>query len=462
MITRFAVLAVDNSEDLVFGYAPRPLTCGHHLTIGAGVVYPEINFTLPPMEITGGTMPVVIDQYHGIIEGVCERAVDLQAPGMVVEFELLPPMTTEPAWGESITALLRQVLDNFHEKYGLKSALRVTPTDVRDGERPIRRRSGRYWDAMRESFCRCASAGADLMSIESTGGKELSDDSIVQCDLAGTMVALGVLGARDMAFIWDEIKNACAGTRCVPAGDTACGFANTAMVLADRKMIPKVFAAVVRTISAVRSLVAYERGARGPSKDCAYEGPYLKAIAGVPISLEGKSAACAHLSSLGNIAAATADLWSNESVQNVRLLGGDAPVVSLEQLVYDCRLMNVAKADGPDAARTLRDLFVRSDSALDPQAYVLTPDNIIRISRAIVGSSDAWTRCREVAAVTLGILREGADSGGCPLVDREKHWLDMLQMQLEITPTDELAAIGAASLGTRPDLVRSEYEVEGG
>ena len=45
-----------------------------------------------------------------------------------------------------------------------------------------------------------------------------------------------------------------------------------------------------------------------------------KAIAGVPISMEGRSATCAHLSPIGNIAAAAADLWSNESVQDTPLL----------------------------------------------------------------------------------------------------------------------------------------------
>ena len=51
-----------------------------------------------------------------------------------------------------------------------------------------------------------------------------------------------------------------------------------------------------------RSLVAFEQGAIGPNKDCAYEGPYLKAITGFPISLEGAEAAVAHLSPIGNIA----------------------------------------------------------------------------------------------------------------------------------------------------------------
>jgi len=57
-----------------------------------------------------------------------------------------------------------------------------------------------------------------------------------------------------------------------------------AMVLAEQKLIPRLLAAVVRVATVPRSLVAYEMGAVGPSKDCAYEGPYIKAIAGIPIS----------------------------------------------------------------------------------------------------------------------------------------------------------------------------------
>ena len=45
-----------------------------------------------------------------------------------------------------------------------------------------------------------------------------------------------------------------------------------------------------------------EHGAVGPSKDCAYEGPVMKVVSCVPISMEGKSSSCAHFSPLGNIA----------------------------------------------------------------------------------------------------------------------------------------------------------------
>ena len=102
---------------------------------------------------------------------------------------------------------------------------------------------------------------------------------------------------------------------------------------------------MVRAVSAVRSLAAYECGAVGPGKDCGYENPILKAITGFPMAMEGKTSACAHLSPVGNVAAAACDTWSNESVQNVRLLGGMAPTCYVEQLIYDCRLMNQAIAD---------------------------------------------------------------------------------------------------------------------
>jgi len=42
---------------------------------------------------------------------------------------------------------------------------------------------------MVSSFELCADAGADLLSIESTGGKELHDDALLNADLAGSVFA---------------------------------------------------------------------------------------------------------------------------------------------------------------------------------------------------------------------------------------------------------------------------------
>jgi len=428
---------IKNVHDFVFGHAPSPVLCGRGVEIGNGDVLPEVNFTLPPIEINERNWPDIRQQYTEMIEGVCRRAVDLEVPALLIEFETLPEMTVRPQWGLEITRILADTLRKYNNEFGLKNALRLTPNDTRELLRPPLMREGKFWDGMVEFFSKAAEAGADLISIESTGGKEICDEALTEVDLRAVVFALGVLGARDMAFLWDEIVGVCRESGIVPAGDTACGFANTAMVLADQKLIPTVFAAIVRVAAVPRSLVAYERGAVGPSKDCAYEGPYMKAIAGVPISMEGRAAACAHLSHVGNIAQAVCDCWSNESVQNVRLLSAPAPTISLEQLAYDCRLMNVAAANSADDARRLRDWLVESDAGRDPQAWVLRPDVVLRISKQIIQQSTPYLRTRKAAAAALREIKKAHNSGELRIPQREVAWLDRLQKQVDSLPDSE-------------------------
>jgi methanol--5-hydroxybenzimidazolylcobamide Co-methyltransferase len=405
------------------------------LTLGAGTVYPELNFTLAPMQINATTMAEVRREYAGMIEQACARAVALQVPGLVVEFELLPDLTLQPEWGAEVTAVLRQTLDKYFASDGLASALRVTPNDIREFVRPPLLREGEKWDQMVTSFDLCAQAGADLLSIESTGGKELHDDALLNADLAGSVFALGVLASRDMAQLWDMIVAVAARRGVLAAGDSACGFGNTAMALADTRHIPRVWAAVVRVLSVARSLVAYERGAVGPGKDCAYENVYLKAITGYPMAMEGAEAACAHLSPVGNIAKATADLWSNESVQNIKLLGGMAPTVSMEQLAYATRLLNQAAKAGQ--ATVLRDWLVASDMGTDPQAFVLRPDVALKLAAEIVAEPTAYLRTRRAARSVLATLRQGHDAGEFPLSKPEANWLSRLSRQADDLPEDE-------------------------
>ena len=456
MTNRPEVLAIDSVDEFVFGRAPRPVGCGRGVICGGGAMLPEINFTLPQMEINESTWSDVRRHYEESIESVCRRAVELEVPALLVEFETLPVMTVRPQWGEEITRVLADTLHRYHATHGLKNALRLTPNDNRDHERPARMRGGRYWDGMERLFTGAAGAGADLLAIESTGGKELCDAALMTADLRSLAFALGVLAPRDMQFLWGEIVGVCRRTGIVPSGDTACGFANTAMVLAEQKLLPRLFAALVRVATVPRSLVAYEMGARGPSKDCAYEGPYMKAIAGVPISMEGRTAACAHLSPVGNIAQAVCDCWSNESVQNVRLLSAMAPVVSLEQLAYDCRLANVASARSAADARRLRDLLVESDAALDPQAWVLRPDVVLRLSAEIMREPTPYRRTRRALLAALTELRAAHDSTALKIAPREIRWLDTLQHQADALPEseDELTADmfpTLASANVRPE-----------
>lgn len=454
-------LAIENIQGLIFGFAPKPVSCGRGVVIGAGQVFPEINFTLPPMSIDENTWPDVRKEYSSIIEEVCRRAVDLELNGLVVEFELLPPMTLHPVWGGEITEILTTTLNRFHQEYGLPSALRVTPTDVRDGVRPPLMRRGELLSKMLESFELCAQAGADLLAIESTGGKEVHDEALINGDLTGIVFALGVLGVSDMQFLWKNIVQICEKHKIVASGDTACGFANTAMVLAEKRMIPKTLAAVVRTASVARSLQAHLQGAIGPTKDCAYEGPYIKALTGVPISMEGKSSACAHLSSVGNVAAACCDLWSNESVQNVRLLSAFAPVVSMEHLIYDCRLFNTALKEGTASARQLQNWLVNSDVYYDPQAYVLKPEVVLSISEKLAGCGTPLKMTICAVRETLETLRIAYQHKNLKLNETELSWLDLLAMQLDTIPASEAELWAHIKSGPYAEkLVASEYELD--
>ncbi len=433
----YSSLAITDPRLLIFGTAPHPVTTRRGLVIGGGMVYPELNFTLPTMTICEETLPEIRRRYAEIATEALERAHQLHSNGLVLEFETLLEMTRNPEMGVMLTRIMNEICEEGYVKYGLKSEIRLTPNDTRDFDRPPRMRTSAHTAAMLELFERGALAGGDLLSIESTGGKEVHDDALMTGDIRLAFFALTVLGVRDMHYLWKQIVAIARRTGCIPGGDTACGFGNTAMVLAEKGYIPRVFAAVVRVISVVRTLVACEEGALGPGKDCGYEGPYLKAIAGIPISMEGKTAACAHASPVGNVASAACDLWSNESVQHVKLLGGMATTISLEQLEYDVRLMNQATRHGPDAQRLFQTLNVESDTAFDPQAVVLAPDVVVDIAGRIVAGGNPIDAAKRGALRALEILEERVRSGALPLPERETVYFGRMREDLEGIPEDE-------------------------
>ena len=124
--------------------------------------------------------------------------------------------------------------------------------------------------------------------------------------------------------------------------------------------VQRTFSAVTRAISAARTLVAWECGAAGPDKDCGYEGPIVKSIAGKPTAQEGKNCQCAHCDLQGNLMAQVCDLWSNESVEYHPEFGGSSVQCWLGPLGYEVSLMNTAIQTGQE--KTLRDLYMISDT----------------------------------------------------------------------------------------------------
>lgn len=431
----YTSLAYASAEEMLFGTARHPVLAGYDVAIGGGAVLPEVKFTLPSMLIQEETWADIRKLYRDMATQILQKAVNLDQTALVLEFEQFYEMTLHPRWGAAITEDLKAVMNTFHQKYGLRSALRVTVADIREQERPPRMRTGEPLQKMLRSFELCAAAGADILAIENTGGKEISDHALLEADMDGLAFALGILAPCDMAFLWGHIVDIAQRYGVVAGGDTACGFGNTAMQLAHQAMLPKVLAAVVRLMTAPRSLVAVQQGATGPLKDCGYENPIIKAITGVPISMEGKSSACAHSSPLGNIAAATCDLWSNESVQQIRLLGGFAPEVFTEVLIYDCRLMNTALSR--DAGPLFRDLLVASDRDLDPQALVLDPAVMYRAAEKIVAAGpEPYAQTLAMAHLAMDTIQEALNTNQIQLSRQEQRWLRKLTRAVDQLPAD--------------------------
>ena len=93
--TIFKTLAVKSPSDLLFGSSPKPVHCGFDLTIGNGTVFPEVNFTLPTMEITQATWPEVLAHYEDQSEdeqfAEIEAALEMEGTTMMaVPNELVP------------------------------------------------------------------------------------------------------------------------------------------------------------------------------------------------------------------------------------------------------------------------------------------------------------------------------------------------------------------------------------
>jgi len=91
----------------------------------------------------------------------------------------------------------------------------------------------------------CVAAGADILSIESIGGKELHDEGLMYGDFRAIVCALGVLASARHGLVVGigSPKPASLAAR-HPRRRYGLRFRHTAMQLAHQKMLPEVLAAV--------------------------------------------------------------------------------------------------------------------------------------------------------------------------------------------------------------------------
>jgi methanol--5-hydroxybenzimidazolylcobamide Co-methyltransferase len=114
-----------------------------------------------------------------------------------------------------------------------------------------------------------------------------------------------------------------------------------------------------------------------------------------------------------------------------------APTAYLEQLEYDVRLLNEALKAGTVPSHILQGLLVSSDAYTDPQALILSPENVIRMSKALVKGESYVANARNGALEALDIIEEALQSGQMKLSDMETSYLPVLRNDLNSIPDNE-------------------------
>jgi methanol--5-hydroxybenzimidazolylcobamide Co-methyltransferase len=438
--TRFTKMAYANAEEIVFGTAKSPVSYGFGIKVGAGRVIPELNYApRPGSEKDPARLRKEYVDY--ISKDALNRAVTLGFPDLQLETEWVSQMG-DPKFARPIVEGQAEICEKFHEEYGINTAVRQTLPDQREAEeglRPGMKGKHKYPEALFKACEIACENGANVLSCETMGGKELADHAITSGDIVAFLYGVGYLGAIDMEFVWSEFVNIAKKNKVTPGGDTNCSGANVSMFMAGGLLdqdVQKTFSAVTRAISAARTMVAMECGATGPDKDCGYEGPIIKTITGRPSAQEGKNCQCAHADLQGNLMAQITDVWSNESVEYHPEFGGSSVQCWLGSLGYEVSLMNTAIATGNE--KTLRDLYMISDRARGPEGYMLAYDNAYKVGEAIAKEGkNIYLRAKAAGLTAAKVVKAGNEAKELPLTVKQKDVLNLIIKELEALPAEE-------------------------
>ena len=437
-VTRYTSMAYKDADELVFGHAQQPVSYGFGIKIGAGYVIPEINYA-PRPGAEKDSEKLRREYVDYISKDILNRAVTAGFPNVQLETEWVSQMNQEKLSAPVVEGQ-KAICEKYHEEYGVNCAVRHTIPDQREADEGLK--PGMGGRSYPEKLFECAEIacenGADNLSCETVGGKEFADYAVTNGDITAFLFGVGYLGSLDMTYVWQEFADIAKKNKAVAGGDTNCSGANVSMFMAGGFLdndVQKTFSAVTRVISAARTLVAWECGAAGPDKDCGYEGPIAKAIAGKPCAQEGKNCQCAHADLQGNLMAQVCDLWSNESVEYHPEFGGTSVQCWLGSLGYEVSLMNTAIATGQD--KTLRDLYMISDRARGPEGYILAYDNAYKIGQAIAeNGNDLYLRAKAAGLTAAKIIQSGYDAKEIALTNKQLDVLGAIIKELEELPDE--------------------------
>ncbi len=438
-VTRYTSMAYDCADDMVFGFAKKPVSYGFGLKIGAGYVIPEINYApRPGTEKDPARLRKEYVDY--ITKDVLDRAITVGFPNVQLETEWVSQMN-QAKLSAPVVEGQKAMCEKYHEEYGVNCGTRHTIPDQREADHGLRAgmdESHQYPEKLFECAEIACENGADNLSCETVGGKEFADYAVTNGDIVAFLFGVGYLGSIDMTYVWQEFSEIAKRNRCVAGGDTNCSGANVSMFMAGGMMdqdVQKTFSAVTRAISAARTLAAWESGAMGPDKDCGYEGPIVKAIAGKPCAQEGKNCQCAHCDLQGNLIAQCCDLWSNESVEYHPEFGGSSVQCWFGSIGYESALMNTAIQLKQE--KILRDLYMYTDRTRGPEAYVLAYDHAYEIGKVIAqDGNDLYLRAKNAGMKAAEILLKGYESKELGLTAKQLETLQDINKKLSALPDD--------------------------
>jgi len=334
--------------------SPVRLPCG--LVLGSGTVYPAFRIELDP------DSPDDAGRCVGQTESLLAAAAG-SAAGAVFDLDLAA--TRPPGGWESIVRGVRLSLERARNETGFAAALRVTLSapDAR----------------IRQAI----ESGAEIVNLETTTGLELFRRALRAGDVAGLILAAGVVSAPAVYQAWSRAEAQFEGSGAARGGDSARPFIGEIIRCLREKQAPEAICAIAVAVCAVRTLASLEAGATGPLHPGCWESPIVKAIRGCPVSLNDAWPWEAQ-------AAGMADLWSSDA--------------GVAQTLADCALLSSGRPE-------LR----RGAGAAGPLARILSESSILAIAEAIQTCRQPYQRAIAAAYAAANLLSENGPAADTPV-----------------------------------------------
>ena len=139
---RYTSMAYASADEMSFGVSKHPVKAGLGLEIGAGYTIPEVNYA--PRPEAGASKEKLVKEYERITTDIMSRMVQVGFPAVILETEHVQQMSNNPSWGAEVAHAQKTIMEEYHDEYGIKCALRHTIGDIRENRDFLQLRGDKY------------------------------------------------------------------------------------------------------------------------------------------------------------------------------------------------------------------------------------------------------------------------------------------------------------------------------